>query len=47
MKTNTFYIAALMGTATLAQAEYQIGDAGALAIGLDASVQSTDNVTYG
>jgi hypothetical protein len=45
MKTNTFYIAALMGTATLAQAEYQIGDAGALAIGLDASVQSTDNVT--
>jgi len=34
-----------MGTATLAQAEYQIGDAGALAIGLDASVQSTDNVT--
>ncbi|MGB0793476.1 MAG: outer membrane beta-barrel protein, partial [Opitutales bacterium] len=41
----TFYIAALMGTATLAQAEYQIGDAGALAIGLDASVQSTDNVT--
>jgi hypothetical protein len=45
MKTNTFFIAALMGTATLAQAEYQIGDAGALAIGLDASVQSTDNVT--
>jgi hypothetical protein len=45
MKTNILFIAALMGTATFSHAEYQIGDAGAIAIGLDASVQSTDNVT--
>jgi len=38
-------LAALFGGASLSHAEYQIGDVGAVALGLDTSVLSTDNVT--
>jgi len=45
MQKKHLLLAALFGAASLSHAEYQIGDVGAVAFGLEASVLSTDNVT--
>jgi len=45
MQKKYLLLAALFGGASLSHAEYQIGDVGAVALGLDTSVLSTDNVT--
>lgn len=45
MQKKHLLLAALFGGASLSHAEYQVGDVGALALGLEASVISTDNVT--
>jgi hypothetical protein len=45
MQNKYLILAALMSGASLSHAEYQIGDFGAVAFGLDASVLATDNVT--
>ena len=48
MQTKHLTFAALLSCiTTLSYAEYQIGDVGAVAFGLDASVLTTDNVTIG
>jgi len=45
MNNNYFILAVLIGSTSLSHAEYQIGDSGAVAISIDASVISTDNVS--